>query len=804
LDLEKAFTELDSIVWEADPATLRFSYVDERAAQVLGYPAERWVREPDFVYRLLPEADRQRVIDLWLQTSRSGAVGRCEHRVLAADGRLLWFRTTVRRRGGALLGSMIDVSELRAAVDRHREREAHHAAALNLALDGVVSIDDRGRIIDFNPAAERMFGYRCAEVLGQDLADLLIPPSLRPLHRAGLRRFLESGEGRVMGRRVEFPALRRDGTEFPVEVAISAIRVGSRTTFTGTLRDLTDRKRAENALREARERLLAVVNHAPIVLFALDRDGIFTLSEGRGLKALGLAPGEVVGRSALELYREVPWIVECIHRALGGEELTVEGDVAGLRFETHYAPLKDAEGAVVGCIGVAIDITARTRAEAERMRLLEREREARCVAEAAQRRWEFLAEATGLLASAVDYRVRLTSLARLSVPYLADWCVVDILERGGSFRRMAVACADPARAALAAALERYPPDSEAPEPATQVVETGKPVIWPEVGQYRLEPRSGASPREVERLRLIRELGARSLMTVPLAARDEILGALTFVLSGEQRRYGPADLALALDLAQRAALLADNARLYEEAQEAVRSRDEFLSIASHELRTPITSLQLAVQNLLRIARRGSLADRGALVINALEVAERQSKHLAKLVDELLDVTRISANRLALDLELVDLAGLARDVLETFAEAIAAARCSAVLDAPSPVVGRWDRARLEQVLTNLLSNAVKYGAGSPVEVAVRGDGEQAWLSVRDHGIGIERERLDQIFGRFERGVSARSYGGLGLGLYIVRQIVTALGGKIRVESELGRGSTFLVELPLTGPAEAQREG
>jgi signal transduction histidine kinase len=137
-------------------------------------------------------------------------------------------------------------------------------------------------------------------------------------------------------------------------------------------------------------------------------------------------------------------------------------------------------------------------------------------------------------------------------------------------------------------------------------------------------------------------------------------------------------------------------------------------------------------------------------------------------------------------------------------MAAAQCSVTLEATSPVVGQWDRARLEQVITNLLSNAIKYGAGAPVEVSVRGDDERAWLSVRDHGIGIEPERLADIFGRFERGASARSYAGLGLGLYIVRQIVDALRGNIQVESEVDRGSTFVVELPRAGPAEVVREG
>jgi signal transduction histidine kinase len=294
--------------------------------------------------------------------------------------------------------------------------------------------------------------------------------------------------------------------------------------------------------------------------------------------------------------------------------------------------------------------------------------------------------------------------------------------------------------------------------------------------------------------MLRGLGLRSVMLVPLVARERTLGAITLMIAGSARRYGPADLALAGDLARRAALAVDNARLFSDLQDAVRAREDFLSIASHELKTPLTSLQLQVQMLQRAAQRDTLARLPAeRVVTMLGTAERQTKHLVKLINTLLDISRISGGHLDLHREEIDLAEVVREVVAQLGPELAVAGCRLTVSAPAPVPGLWDRARLEQVVTNLLSNAVKSGRGQPIEVAVMGADDRARLVVRDQGIGIAPEHLSRIFERFERAVSAHNYGGLGLGLYIVRQIVEAHGGAIHVTSTPGEGSTFVVDLP-----------
>jgi PAS domain S-box-containing protein len=566
---------------------------------------------------------------------------------------------------------------------------------------------------------------------------------------------------------------------------------------------LEARDQVEDALRDQLNFTRAITNSLGEGVYALDSHGRLAFMNPAAEEMLGWQAAELLGRHLHEIVHfqradgtPIPAdacpLLNVLH---SGVVLHIDDDYYtrkdGTVLPVAYTSAPILAGArVAGAVVVFHDMTERRRAEAERAALLAREQAARAEAEAAQTRLAFLAEASATLGTSLDYRTILATFARLVVPHIADWCAIDAVAEDGTIHRVAVAHIDPDKVAWAREInERYPIRPDSPRGVAAVIRSGAPQIFSDVSDGQLT----AHARDGDHLALLRALGMRSVMLVPLVARERTLGAVTLMITESDRRYGPADLALAGDLARRAALAVDNARLFSDLQDAVRAREEFLSIASHELKTPLTSLQLQVQMLQRAAQKDTLARLPAdRVLTMLGTAERQTKHLVKLINTLLDISRVSGH-LELRREEIDLAAVVRDVAAQLEPELAVAGCRLTVDAPAPVVGAWDRARLEQVVTNLLSNAGKYGRGQPIAVTLTGTGDRARLVVRDQGIGIAPEHLGRIFERFERAVSAHNYGGLGLGLYIVRQIVEAHGGTIAVTSTPGAGSTFVVDLP-----------
>jgi signal transduction histidine kinase len=303
-------------------------------------------------------------------------------------------------------------------------------------------------------------------------------------------------------------------------------------------------------------------------------------------------------------------------------------------------------------------------------------------------------------------------------------------------------------------------------------------------------------RDAEHLAILRRDGFTSAMIVPLRARERILGAISFVSAESRRHYGPADLEFVMDLASRAAIAVDNAQLYRDAQHAIRAREEFISIASHELKTPLTTVKSYSQILsTRIRKPDSDPARLHYLTDRLE---EQVRRLEILIADLLDASRIQQGRLDIVPEPFDLAELGQEVLTRFEDAPERSpEHTLILDAPERVVGDWDRARLDQVLTNIVSNALKYSPqGGEVRLRLRRYDQHVELAVSDQGIGIspeERARLFQPFIRTARSGEVAS--GQGLGLFITAQIVKAHAGTIQIDSQEGQGATFSIRLPLS---------
>jgi signal transduction histidine kinase len=312
-----------------------------------------------------------------------------------------------------------------------------------------------------------------------------------------------------------------------------------------------------------------------------------------------------------------------------------------------------------------------------------------------------------------------------------------------------------------------------------------PELWDVLGLW-----SEASRREA------RALGVSSAVTIPLRGRGDTLGAIVLVETTTPDLLARgSELALAEEFAARAALAIHDARLYEDAKAALRARDEFLVVASHDLRMPLSLLEMQIESMQRVASR---AEGGAMVPVArlprfLDGILRLARQLSIVVEDMLDPTRLTGAHMKLALEEIDLAGLVCTVVARFGDQLAHSGSRVVLSANETAPGEWDRFRLEQVVGNLLSNAIEAGAGKPIEVSVDSDDEHARVHVRDHGLPLTEERKAQLFSLEERAVSARHYGGAGLGLFLARRIVDALGGTIDVETHEGDGTSFTVSLP-----------
>lgn len=413
----------------------------------------------------------------------------------------------------------------------------------------------------------------------------------------------------------------------------------------------------------------------------------------------------------------------------------------------------------------------------------------------------FFAEASTLLSSSLDHVSICERLAALVVPSFADWCGVEVSE-DGELQPVAIAHVDPTKVEVAREMRRrYPPDSAAASGPYAVVRTGTPELVNEISDEMLI--RGA--RNQEHLNFVRNLGLRSVLIVPLVAGGRPIGVLNLVWAESGRQFTAEDMDIMQELGRRAGLAIDNARLYHEARSAVRLRDEFLSIASHELKTPLTSLRLKLDGLQRMTARAGrepidLAKLGARV----QALDKQIDRLTELVDALLDVSRAAAGRLDLKLEDVDLTATVTAAGERFKDDLASAGCSLsiVVTGPSgqrsPIVGRWDRLRLDEIVTNFLSNAIKYGAGKPIQIRVSATDAVATIEVQDHGIGISAADQERLFRRFARVASPEHYGGFGLGLWIVKVLVEAMRGQVSVRSAVGRGSIFVAELPRHPPA------
>ncbi len=413
-----------------------------------------------------------------------------------------------------------------------------------------------------------------------------------------------------------------------------------------------------------------------------------------------------------------------------------------------------------------------------------------CERRVLEEKLSFLSEAGRILGSSTDFQAKVNSVAKLCVPFLADWCLIDIIMENEQIQRMAVAHANPAHEGLAWEMKAtMPADPKTPRGIHEVLRNGTPNLIANMTEHHLRD----AARDEDHLRLLEKLNVRSVMVIPLKARGKILGALTLLSSESERHFNEEDFAFAQELERRTSWAMDNSKLLTETLMANRAKDDFLAALSHELRTPLNVILGWVQ-VLRTEKMNEHSQ-----AHALDTLERNAQIQVKLINDLLDVSRIVAGKFQLEKKPMDLRSVAMTALESHKMAASAKGVTLRFNA-EPYLGftAGDSLRMQQVIGNLLTNAIKFTpSGGEVRLEIKRDQNNLNVSVADTGQGIQASFLPHVFEAFrqEEGGASRGHGGLGLGLSIVRHIVQGHGGHVRAESG-GRnlGSKFTVSIPL----------
>ena len=707
-------------------------------------------------------------------------------------------------------------AELRDSQEALHESEERSRLTLARALDAIITIDVEGLILGWNPQAEQLFGWPAEDVLRRRLSEIIIPPAYREAHEKGLARLRETGDGPALNRRLELSALRRDGTEFPVELAITPVQLKGAMVFSAFLRDVTQQRQAQDALRESEASFRLLFAGNPLAMWVYDVETLHFLEVNAAAVAqYGYSREEFLRMRISDIRppEDVDRLKDVVAALATGTDETrghtgpwrhrlKDGRVIDVDVVSHAMVFSGRRAALV----VATDVTELKRSEATLAKYAER--------------LSILHEIDrAVIAAAAPVEIAQAALQRLRPLLGVPRAIVNLFDLAAGEVEW-----------LAAAGRRR-------------IRGGPGVRFPlklmgDVDALRrgeLQVIDVASlPRGPEAESLLAS-GVHVYMVVPMIAGGELIGGLSF--GGASAQFPPEQISIAREVATQLAIAITQARLYErvtrhaeeleqrvqertlalgaaneqlqqeiaerrraeeKADHANRAKSDFLSRMSHELRTPLNGIlgfaQLLEMESLPVDQEESVAQ----ILKA-------GRHLLGLINEVLDISRIETGRLQLSLEPVPVGETLRgalDIVRPLAAQHGIALNAGAADERQHVLA--DRQRLQQVLLNLLANAVKYNrTGGTVAVSCEEIlGERLRILVRDTGHGISPDKLDRLFTPFDRlGAEGTGVEGTGLGLALSKHLVDVMGGTLDVTSQVGVGSTFAVELPLTAaPVEA----
>jgi PAS domain S-box-containing protein len=747
--------------------------------------------------------DRQRAWDAWQRAVQTDGVYSLECRLRRADGVYRWWLirgVSLHDQNGQVInwfGTCTDVDDIKrteealrrardeaqTANQQLRESEERFRLTIDEAPIGMALVALDGRFARVNAALCEILGYTAAELLRLRFQDITHPADLG----SDLALADRLARGEIPRYQLEKRYIRKNGALVTIMLSASILRGtdGTPLYYIAQVEDITERKRAEEALRSSEARFSGIISISPDAIISVDGEQRIILFNDGAERIFGYSRADAIGAPLGVL---IPERLRTIHgrhvasfaagemtaRQMGARAATIVGQRKnGEEFPAEAAISKlTIDGQAVLTVAVR-DITERKRIEAEQ---------------------RFLADAGAVLASSLDYEQTLTTLGHLAVRELADWCIVDLVEEGDRPRRLRVVSGDPDQASLAAQFERLPLDRHRPHLALPPLETRRPFLIERMTPERL----ASFAQSDEHLHKLRAMDPRSVMGLPLLIRGQLLGVLVFISSTPSRVYGPADLRLAEALADRAALAIENGRLYRASVHATRLREEILGVVAHDLRNPLAAIVMHASALQRRApepeRRNDKPRESIL---------RAANRMDHLIRDLLDVSLIEAGYLGVGHTRVP----ARQLLLDSVEAQRPLASSASLDLQLELAGdlpdvSGDQHRLFQVLENLVGNAIKFTPeGGRITVGAAPREHEVLFWVADTGYGISPEGLPHVFDRFWQAKKGARQGA-GLGLAITRGIVEAHGGRIWVESTLGRGTIFFFTIPEAPTAEAPR--
>lgn len=656
-------------------------------------------------------------------------------------------------------------------------------AVLEATADAVFVKDLAGRYVLINQAGARMAGRSLEEMLGKTDFDIIEPESAR-FAIARDREVLEAGEARTIEHTAVVGGKSRHflTTKSPLRDERGEI-IG----VVGVARDITESVRAERELRRERELLERIIDAIPVMITIYDPELRQFKVNREFERRLGWSQQDAATRDLMELCYPDPEYREQARSFMQSPESGWRDFLvttrSGAVLETSWANIRLPDDTQ---IGIGIDVREQRRTE----RVL-----------------RFLADASAVLASSLEYEDTLRRVAELAVPEIADSCAIDLLDENGQIRRVAGVHTCPKRSRLSATLVRlYPQRLDAPIGVGAVIRTGRSVLLPGIPDWVYE-QAASDP---ERYQLLRALGLRSILIAPIEVGGTRFGAISLMHAESGRTFTESDIPFAEELARRIAGAIQNARAYRAeqqaraaAEQASEAKDQFLAIMSHELRTPLTAV-LGYADLLASGVTGTLNQRQREHVGRIQ---QSALHLISIIEEILIFARTEAGKEEVRIATVDAASIARDVVAMIeAEAEAKGLVLRTRGLEGPLALDTDGGKLRQILVNLVGNAVKFTDRGEVVLEVATSSDHVAFHVRDTGCGIPEDKHELIFEPFTQldSTMTREKGGTGLGLTIARRLAELLGGTVSVESQPGAGSTFTLRLPVAPPASAPHPG